>query len=214
MKRHEFTLIELLIVVVIIMILAAMLLPALNKARARSLQNSCIGNQKQIMSAIMLYVTDFNDRTPPLNLADSFSGTNPSRSKNWWSNLLIRCGYLPEPKIWTSEIEGKSGSGVLACPIPNAQNRTIGIYASTTYGVGYNLSLMVSRIRDASSRVLIGDTRGSISFYSSKTTWTDTLPQSFEPRHEGGAVGGFLDGHTEFRRYSSWLAADRNCFGL
>ena len=214
MKRYGVTLVVLLIVVSIIMILAARLLQALNKARARSLQSSCNGNQKQIMAAVLLYATDFNDRTPPLNLATSFSGTNPTRNKNWWSNLLVRGGYLPAPKVWQSENEGKSGTGVLICPLTSADNRTIGIYSSTTYGVSYNHSLMLSRIREVSTRTLIGDTRGSISFYPAKNAaWVNEAPQSFDPRHEGGAIGGFLDGHTEFRRYSSWLAADRDCFG-
>ena len=214
MKKHDFTLIELMIVLAILMILLCLLLPALNKANARAIQNSCTGNQKQIMQAVMLYCSDFDDRTPPLNLAESFSGSNPSRSRNWWSNLLIRSKYLPEPKVWISEIEGKSGSGVLVCPASGTENRTIGIYASVTYGVGYQVSLLLSRIQDASSRVLIGDTRGSISFYSPKTTpWTDTLPQSFDPRHTGGSVAGFLDGHIEYRPYSAWLAAKRRCFG-
>ena len=104
----RFTLVELLIVVTIIMILAALLLPALNKARARSLQSSCNGNQKQIMAAVLLYATDFNDRTPPLNLATSFSGTNPTRNKNWWSNLLVCGGYLPVPKVWQSDTREKA----------------------------------------------------------------------------------------------------------
>ena len=29
----------------------------------------------------------------------------------------------------------------------------------------------------------------------------------------GGAIGGFCDGHVEYRKYTSWLAADRDCFG-
>ena len=88
--KYNFTLIELLIVVAIIAILAGLLLPALNKANARAIQNSCTGNQKQIMQAVMLYCSDFDDRTPPLNLAESFSGSNPSSYSSMDMPAVIR----------------------------------------------------------------------------------------------------------------------------
>src|SRR6266852_3866661 len=72
--RRGFTLIELLVVIAIIAVLAAILFPVFTRAREKARQAGCLSNLRQIGTAAMLYVQDY-DETYPHQLALSIPGT-------------------------------------------------------------------------------------------------------------------------------------------
>lgn len=79
MKRKGFTLIELLVVIAIIAILAAILFPVFSRAREMARKASCQSNLKQIITATLMYVQDWDGKFPPF-----WAGADAGGSYYWY----------------------------------------------------------------------------------------------------------------------------------
>ena len=125
--KRGFTLIELLVVIAIIAILAAMLLPALAKAKDKAKTVNCISNTRQWGIAIQMYVGDYNDGMPRDGMGQNgqypgnvYNGvqTGDATDPNAWFNLLPELVAEKKLKTYAANATSSAANNAKILPFP------------------------------------------------------------------------------------------------
>ncbi|MDA3960932.1 MAG: prepilin-type N-terminal cleavage/methylation domain-containing protein [Planctomycetota bacterium] len=217
MPRHAFTLIELLVVITIIAILAALLLPAINMARAQARSAACQAHLRQVAIATDAWANDNDGIYPRVKGHDPDAG----RSLLWFERVAP---YMDIPASADGTVRWQDmqrGRNVFwGCPEwtnPSDASKT-GYGMNVTLGLpedsrGSNFSdwgawtrdFTQDQIKYRSSRILIADAR---EWFVHKNDSPPSLRNGDPTRHGSGANYAFCDLHV------ARLGADRAHWGL
>jgi prepilin-type N-terminal cleavage/methylation domain-containing protein len=226
-ERSGFTLIELLVVIAIIAILAAMLLPALNAAKARAQGINCVNNLKQANLAWLMYASDnsetfaYNLRPPPYNNTGSWTDDQQDNANLATDPTYLTTRYAAYPPLLGGYIA--NNAKIYKCPsdtrtakvgtqtLPLTRSYSMNCYIGPKPGDGigggvYHEFRRTGDLRDPSDMfVFIEEAPFSINdgFFCwfqgtpSANAWSD-CPGSYHTRASGVS---FADGHAVFHKW-------------
>lgn len=215
-----FTLIELLVVIAIIAVLAALLLPALSKAKEKAQRTICSNNQRQLGVGWQLYTGDAAEKMP-LNDVDLSNSTIPRSTTNSWVTGNALADAAPSAITSGTLYPYTKTLGVYHCPVDRANItgtttpilRTcslscyLGGGQADTDNWGIQPFHRTSQLHNASKTLSFMDEDDS-TLDDGHFLYSGTINAWFNfPawRHRNGAVLAFADGHEEYWKWRGAL---------
>jgi prepilin-type N-terminal cleavage/methylation domain-containing protein/prepilin-type processing-associated H-X9-DG protein len=202
-RRKGFTLIELLVVIAIIAILAAILFPVFARAREKARQTACLSNARQLGTAIMMYVQDYDENLVNLQMRGAsftFMGYNHPNML-WYMELMPYCKNV---QIMDCPSTSRTWKGAYTGDFDYGINAEIAYYHHYANSIGHACNL--AEIQKPAETIFIGeaDWTQSTADYGFSNSWmlrrVPHVSRFIPARHNEGANIVFCDGHAKWVR--------------